>query len=891
MKLATGHLRRGGSSPEATHGICTPVNWLPPKLRALPLVLTWLAAGALLVVLNFAVVDYYGFIDRVGRRADVELTTPLQTIYPVFAADTQTWVRHALAVAEADGAHDVRWTTLDNAPEGRPVYWNSAWMRLLAWSGSKWQAWTGEALPRAMEHAAWWLNLPVVWLLLVGFSWWVSRRAGVAAGCLVAVALIGHDKFFEGFWPGYVDHHGLLTASVFGLVLGVVFMGAGWRAAASSTNAMGFVVTPRMARRAAMVSALAGAFGFWISAASVIPAVALTGVCAVLLTLCNGQRWRDGGLQFEPALWRWWGRTGAAASLFFYLLEFAPQHVGFRLEVNHPLYALAWWGGGEFIALVGEWRLGLGGSRGATKARWVWPVALVGWPVVVMALAGESVFVLRNAVVVGMHASIAEFLTLPQRVALEGWRGLRDLVDVNYLALPVGALLLLTRAQRGNPALWCAVLIAWALAAMGFWQVRWMLNASGPQIVLTLLIVLGVTQGAARRWRVLVVLVVMIFLYAVPFGRAIAHYRDGLRAEKVFPEDVMAGLYRDIAQTLRQTQPEGPITLLSGATSSSEIGYYGRFQTLGTLYWENWEGYRAAAEILSAPSFHHAAVGVRARGVTHVALVGNEPFLRKFFELVRPDAHASEFEQSFGYRLLQGAEVPAWLEAIPYAVPVALPGGRPQVKLFRVRWEQSPLEARYRLAEAAMVSGELAAAERVLVELTRVAPTAYEPRWRLAEVRLANGSVESAITDFARSIALAPQAAQAQLKHDAGNACRRAKARAAAIRFYRASLADGFNAPSASHLAWLLATSPEDDLRDGEEALRLARRVVAAHPDTIAGLRALAAAWAETGNFAEGVHVIEHALVVAKAKRSDADLDQLGRDLAQMRRGQPLRDE
>ncbi|MDP1579946.1 MAG: hypothetical protein Q8M02_06685 [Candidatus Didemnitutus sp.] len=850
--------------------------------------LTWLAAGALLVVLNFAVVDYYGFIDRVGRRADVELTTPLQTIYPVFAADTQTWVRHALAVAEADGRHEVHWTTLDNAPVGRPVYWNSAWLRLLAWSGRTWQTWTGAALPRAMEQAAWWLNLPVVWLLLVGFSWWVSRRGGIAAGCLVAMALLGHDKFFEGFWPGYVDHHGLLTAAVFGLVLGVVFMGAGWRTADASASVMGFAVTARSARVAAMVSALAGAFGFWISAASVIPAVALTGACVVALLLLRGRRWRDGGLQFDPALWRWWGRTGAAASLLFYVLEFAPSHGGGRLEVNHPLWALAWWGGGELVALIGEWRLGL---RAVPRMRWLWSVGLIGLPVVVIALAGESVFALRQAVVVGMHASIAEFQTLPQRVALEGWRGLRDLVDVNYLVLPVGALLLLTPAQRQNPAWWFAVLIAWALAAMGFWQVRWMLNASGPQIVLTLLIVLGVTQGVASRWRGLVVLAVAMLLYVVPFGRAIAHYRDGLRAEKVFPEDVMAGLYRDIAQALRQTQPEGGITLLSGATSSSEIGYYGRFQTLGTLYWENWEGYQAAAEILSAPSFHHAAVGVRAHGVTHIALVGHESFLRKFFELVRPDAHASEFEQSFGYRLLQGEEVPSWLEAILYAVPVSLPGGRPSVKLYRVRWEQSALEARYRLAEAAMVAGELANAERILVELTRLAPTAFEPPWRLAELRLAGGSVESAIADFARSIALAPRAAQAQLNHDAGNACRQAQAQAAAIRFYRASLADGFNAPSASHLAWLLATSPAENLRNGAEALTLARRVVVAHADTIAGLRALAAACAETGDFAEGVRVLEHALAVAKAKRRVADVDQLGRDLALLRRGQPLRGE
>ncbi len=61
-------------------------------------------------------------------------------------------------------------------------------------------------------------------------------------------------------------------------------------------------------------------------------------------------------------------------------------------------------------------------------------------------------------------------------------------------------------------------------------------------------------------------------------------------------------------------------------------------------------------------------------------------------------------------------------------------------------------------------------------------------------------------------------------------------------------------------LAWELATCPIDTLRDGKEALRLAEKEVAADPDHPYSIDILAAACAETGDFARAVKTEEEAL-------------------------------
>jgi len=71
-------------------------------------------------------------------------------------------------------------------------------------------------------------------------------------------------------------------------------------------------------------------------------------------------------------------------------------------------------------------------------------------------------------------------------------------------------------------------------------------------------------------------------------------------------------------------------------------------------------------------------------------------------------------------------------------------------------------------------------------------------------------------------------------------------------------------------LALLLATAPQDDLRDGERAVRLAEQAtLLSEKSNIAMLDALAAAYAEAGRFEDAVRVAEQALEMAKTGRSE----------------------
>ena len=69
---------------------------------------------------------------QLGMRGAAPAATPLTQAYPAFAADAQVWVRHALSLIEGDKLQ-LRYTTIDNAPKGREVHWNSAWAWAIAW--------------------------------------------------------------------------------------------------------------------------------------------------------------------------------------------------------------------------------------------------------------------------------------------------------------------------------------------------------------------------------------------------------------------------------------------------------------------------------------------------------------------------------------------------------------------------------------------------------------------------------------------------------------------------------------------------------------------------------------------------------------------------------------
>ena len=831
------------------------------------MLLVWAAAAAVLIIHAVTVRDYLGVVSELGRRGGGVPATPLQQPYPAFAADAQTWVRHAVSLLEGNGPQ-LRATTIDNAPHGREVHWNSAWAWAIAGGGYFDHRITGTPLLQAVERTTIWLPSAAFLLLILFVSGWVARRAGALAGAVVTIAMVGHPRVYEGFFPSYVDHHGLLCVSVLGMTLAAAFMGAGWWRPSEER----MVVLPRTresVRSAAIVSALFGAFGLWVSAASVIAPIAIVAFAGLIAVGLRGRAALSEGVQFDPEAWRLWGRVGAAASLVFYLIEYFPFHLGFRLESNHPFYALAWWGGAEIIAEIGSRFLGDPKQWWSRLGAFALPVVAVLVAPLTIAIWGTRVFVVMDPFLSRLHSDyIQEFLPLWRTISTLGWKTILAVVAAENAPLLVAIGLLIVRGRRVPVSIWFCVAAGLLLSAMAWTQSRWLLNASGVQVTLTVVLLaygLGtVTVKPWVRWTAGLALAAVVFAPHA-YLRIKAGF-DDLAARRVTPKDAQSALWRDIALAIRQSQPAGDITLLTSPNSSTTIGYYGRFKTLGTLYWENSEGLKAAASVLAAKTQNEAAALIQKLGITHLAIVSEEHFIDSYYRLLHPGAPVEEVKKCFGLQLLVDRVVPPWLQMVPYKVPDDLSGLKVTVMLFKVAFNQTPADALYHIALAKIALGELEPAEKDIDTLIQQTPVSFQPWLRKGEILFARQDFDGAAEATINGIKRAPLVDQPNLYANAASSFFRQRAHAQAAQIYRAALEELFVPELAAYLAFILATSSDDSLRNGKEALHFAERALQVNPNSPTFLNSQAVAYAELGQFENAIKSATDALANARAQ-------------------------
>ncbi len=861
------------------------------RTKWIVLVIAWVISSASLVIQARLVEDYLAIAGRLGLQPTAKAETPLVAAYPAFAADAQTWVRHALAL-EAGSDVRLRYTTIDNAPLGREVHWNSAWAWAIVASGKLRQLFSGESFPVALEKAVLWLPPVVMISLIVLISVWVTKRAGAMIGCLSVAAITGNDRVFEGFFPTYVDHHGLLTIAAFATLLGATFMGAGWWKPRIGNGIGLFPESAKDARTAAIVSGISGAAGLWVSAASVIPPIALVGVGGLLTIIFHGKTARLQGANFDPQTWRVWGRTGAAASAVFYLIEYFPNHLGMRLEANHPLHALAWLGGGELIAEFGARWLGKDEDRFANPLKVVFPLVMIVLAPASIVLGGAKVFVVLDPFMSSLHNDyIQEFLPLWKTMrGINGW-GLTQFILTQTIPI-VAAYGTLSYLRREAPVtLWFNTYVVTFLIALAWYQSRWLLNATGCEICLVFVILATWLRdfGPRGRW-VGVAATIAAFYLPIMVTRYSGAAAD-IQARRVSPKDAGLMLARDIARTLRESQPAGDITLLSSPNSSTAIGYYGRFKTLGTLYWENAAGLKAAASVLAAKSETEAANLVRKFGITHIAVVSDENFVAEYFRLLNPKATQEDLKGSFGYKILADRTIPQWLEAIPYKVPDEFAALKTAVMLFRVNFAQNLAEALYSVAKAQVVEGSLDAAEQTLELLLKGAAQNFQPWILKGEIQLARRNWEAATSFLLKGIELAPADRKVALfAQTASTLFRTAGQPALAATVYRTALKSQFVPDFAAYLAWILATNRNDAIRNGAEAHALAEAALKTDPNSPTFLSSLGAAKAELGKFNEAIETYERALANARLRREQASVVACEQRIAVLKGGNPIRD-
>jgi tetratricopeptide (TPR) repeat protein/thiol-disulfide isomerase/thioredoxin len=173
-----------------------------------------------------------------------------------------------------------------------------------------------------------------------------------------------------------------------------------------------------------------------------------------------------------------------------------------------------------------------------------------------------------------------------------------------------------------------------------------------------------------------------------------------------------------------------------------------------------------------------------------------------------------------------------------------------------------------------------------LEKTVALAPTDTESRLNLASLLLRENRNDRAIEHFRTLAAQLPQAAA--IHFYLANALQSSGRTAEAVASYRAAHQLKPGSPATNNLAWILATSHDDTIRHGSEALSLAEIMCqknGRHDPKF--LQTLAAAQAETGQFNQAVTTAETALALA-ADQIELKT-QLTQNLNAFKTGRPIR--
>ncbi|MGP8200845.1 MAG: tetratricopeptide repeat protein [Limisphaerales bacterium] len=153
---------------------------------------------------------------------------------------------------------------------------------------------------------------------------------------------------------------------------------------------------------------------------------------------------------------------------------------------------------------------------------------------------------------------------------------------------------------------------------------------------------------------------------------------------------------------------------------------------------------------------------------------------------------------------------------------------------------------------------------------------------------LQTGQLDEAISHLQRTLQINPGNAKAQ--NNLGNAfLQKGNAAEAIAHFQQAMQLEPDDPWVKNNLAWLLATSAEASLRDGDKAVQLAREA-----NELAGgenpiiLHTLAAALAESGRFSEAVETAQRALRLAEPQSNARLAGQLQPEMKLYQAGRPF---
>jgi len=832
-----------------------------------PALFSWLGFILVLLACCAWVLTHAYFVDTVTVRLceNMDAGIPAEKRMPVFlseiAFDGYMWNRHAEHLGEG-GHWRLGHTDVDNSPDGREVHWNSGFALYLRGLGEIYRAITGDTLRNSIFRMSIWANTILLLLAIGIFATLSARRFGPLCGTVIAIGMVAVPTFYEGFMPAYPDHHGLIAFTLLGMLFGIAWAGVGWVQAAYGDD----FVPPRslkQARHGMIFSAICGAAGLWISAISAAVVLGAIGVAALLSLLLAQKQAVRSGSTFHSGLWKLWALWGASGSAFFFLIEYFPYDMSMRLEVNHPLYALAWLGGGWAISILSDWLQGF--RLKLQPFPWpalIFPLLLCSLLPLAIIFGGDAVYSAKDPFILRLYKNIAELLPLLMRIKAGGLTWEMAFGWFPLLLVAVGALFFVRRVGGGTKAAICFLAIPIILiTALQFYQVRWGMLAGPVYIALAGIVIPQIWRLVPARLipRLVVagVLVSFACLMIFPsfkncFSVPWAQFQKGKSDIPISMGQGLALLHRQMARAILDSAGDKPVVLLSSPNSSCVLSTLGGFRTVGTLYWENIPGLKNAAAALNAQSDTEALDLLKKLGVTHISLMTWENFIGPFFGILYPEpVPGKSYEASFGKRALLDKVIPPWARPLAFPPNDLTKNLQQTVIMLQVAPDQSLNEAKFHLARyVRLVEGNPISAEFTLNEILDSSPESSLVRVELADLLFAQKRYQDAITQI---IAVFPDATPAQRSDLARTfipalySAKEWKLRADLIRALVKP--DDADAETLENAAWILSTAPDETARDAELALACCDRLEALPHTKQQLLLARSAALAAAGEF------------------------------------------
>lgn len=174
-----------------------------------------------------------------------------------------------------------------------------------------------------------------------------------------------------------------------------------------------------------------------------------------------------------------------------------------------------------------------------------------------------------------------------------------------------------------------------------------------------------------------------------------------------------------------------------------------------------------------------------------------------------------------------------------------------------------------KLGEAHRQLGQGEEARRAFARAIELRPDDWRYPWQVGLTWLDEGDVQRAAESLRRSVALPGANAEAW----------KALAQAEQVLLHWSDAARGWrkaleiergDVNAGIQLAFLLATCPDDALRNGNEALAIAQAIAQARPNEVGALDALAAALGELGRFDEAVATAKRGAELARGQKNGA---------------------